>query len=202
MKLLLHACCADCALKFLEGAKNENLEATIYYYNPNIHPRAEYTARLKAMQQVALEKDVKIIIPDWKPKEYFSGINPSVPAGTSPLPTLVDQLTAERGDLKKEIRCVRCWNLRLEATAKFASENRYETFSSTLVTSEYQDQDKIEKIAKDKALKYKVKFWKPKCVCTDLKTSGFYKQFFCGCVYSMKERYEEKYKSTPNPSFE
>jgi epoxyqueuosine reductase len=187
MKLLLHACCADCALKFLESAKNDNLETTIYYYNPNIHPRAEYTARLKAMQQVAAENGIKIIIPDWKPREYFSGINPSPlgKLGASPF---------DKGDpVGKPNRCVKCWNLRLGATAKFAHDNNFEYFSSTLVTSDYQDQEKIEKIALDMAKKYKVKFWKPKKMCGDLKTSGFYKQFFCGCVYSMKERYEEKY---------
>lgn len=172
MKLLLHACCADCALKFLERAKSEDLEATIYYYNPNIHPRAEYAARLKAMQQVAAEKGVKIIVPDWKPKEYFEKIGV---------------------DSEKSNRCIKCWNLRLEATAKYAHDNGYNTFSSTLVTSEYQDQEKIEKIAVNMAKKYKIKFWKPKEMCCDLKTSGFYKQFFCGCVYSLEERYREKY---------
>ena len=186
MKLLLHACCADCALKFLESAKEESLEATIYYYNPNIHPRAEYSARLKAMQQVAAEKNVKIIIPDWKPKDYFGKIKPTLPS-------------LEKGRqedfIKKSNRCIKCWNLRLEATAKYASENGFETFSSTLVTSEYQDQGKIEKIAVSMAKKYGIEFWKPKSICSDLKTSGFYKQFFCGCVYSMKERYEEKYLS-------
>jgi len=82
----------------------------------------------------------------------------------------------------------------LEATAKYAAENNFEVFSSTLVTSEYQNQEKIEKIANKLAEKYKIKFWKPKEMCCDLKTSGFYKQFFCGCVYSLRERYEEKYK--------
>lgn len=183
MKLLLHACCADCALKFLESAKEDNLEATIYYYNPNIHPRAEYTARLKAMQQVAEEKKVKIIVPDWKPRDYFESLN------LPPTPFF------DKTGAKIEQRCMRCWNLRLEKTAEFAAENGFEYFSSTLVTSEYQDQEKIEKIAEDKANKNNIKFWKPKYVCTDLKTSGFYKQFFCGCVYSMKERYEEKYKT-------
>jgi predicted adenine nucleotide alpha hydrolase (AANH) superfamily ATPase len=72
--------------------------------------------------------------------------------------------------------------------------NGFEYFSSTLVTSEYQDQKSIEKIAESKAKKMGIKFWKAKNICCDLKTSGFYKQFFCGCVYSMKERYEEKYK--------
>lgn len=171
MKLLLHACCADCALKFLESAKSENLETTIYYYNPNIHPRAEYLTRLLALRKV-VEKKAKIIVPDWRPREYFEKIG---------------------DDTQKPNRCVKCWNLRLEATAKYATENDFEIFSSTLVTSEYQDQEKIEKIALNIAKKYKVKFWKPQKLCCDLKTSGFYKQFFCGCVYSMKERYEEKY---------
>jgi len=183
MKLLLHACCADCALKFLESAKTEKIETVIYYYNPNIHPRAEYSARLKAMQQVALENKVKIIVPDWRPREYFESLNRSV-LRTSPL---------DRGDLNRPNRCMKCWNLRLDKSAEYAAKNGFEAFSSTLVTSEYQDQDKIEKIAEAKAEKYKIKFWKPKEVVKELKTSGFYKQFFCGCVYSLRERYEEKY---------
>lgn len=174
MKLLLHACCADCALKFLESAKAEKIERTIYYYNPNIHPRAEYSARLKAMQQVALENKVKIIIPDWRPVEYFEKVG--------------------QENLERANRCVRCWDLRLDKSAEYAAKNGFEAFSSTLVTSEYQDEEKIEKIAKAKAEKYKIKFWRPKEVVKELKTSGFYKQFFCGCVYSLRERYEEKYK--------
>lgn len=188
MKLLLHACCADCALKYLESAqaiksrlddRDTGLVTTIYYYNPNIHPRAEYLARLGAIKKMIGEK-AKIIVPDWRPREYFEKIN------------LPKSLFNKR-DLNKTNRCIKCWELRLEATAKFAAENGYEAFSSTLVTSEYQDQDKIQKIAEAKAKKYKIKFWKPEHVCTCLKTAGFYKQFFCGCVYSMRERYEEKY---------
>lgn len=172
MKLLLHACCADCAIKFFESAKNENLETTIYYYNPNIHPRAEYLARLKAMQQVAAEAKIKVIVADYSPREYFEKI---------------------KSDKFGE-RCVDCWNLRLDKTAKYAKENDFDCFSSTLVSSEYQDQEKIEKIAKAMAEKYQIKFWKAKEISCRLKTSGFYKQFFCGCVYSMRERYEEKYR--------
>lgn len=184
MKLLLHACCADCALKFLESAKMEKSETVIYYYNPNIHPRAEYSARLKAMQKVAEENKVKVIVADWRPREYFDSLNSSV-LRTSPF---------DRGDLNKPNRCIKCWELRLDKSAEYAAKNGFEAFSSTLVTSEYQDQGKIEKIAQAKAEKYKIKFWKPKEVVKELKTSGFYKQFFCGCVYSLEERYEEKYK--------
>jgi len=190
MKLLLHACCADCVLKYLESDqaiksrlddRDTGLVTTIYYYNPNIHPRAEYLARLGAIKKMIGEK-AKIIVPDWRPREYFEKIN------------LPKSLFNKR-DLNKTNRCIKCWELRLEATAKFAAENGYEAFSSTLVTSEYQDQDKIQKIAEAKAKKYKIEFWKPEHVCTCLKTAGFYKQFFCGCVYSLKERYEEKYRN-------
>jgi len=193
MKLLLHACCADCCFKFLKSTEDQNLETTIYYYNPNIHPRAEYTARLKAMQQIAAENKIKIIVPDWRPREYFENLNPS-PIGKLGASLLDPPEAGRQGDLIKEERCIKCWNLRLEATAKYAAENGFDAFSSTLVTSEYQDQEKIEKIAENKAVKYKIKFWKPKEICCDLKTSGFYKQFFCGCVYSLRERYEEKYR--------
>lgn len=190
MKLLLHACCADCALKFFrvimspEGDTNPTT-VVIYYYNPNIHPRAEYLTRLLALRKV-VEKKAKIVVPDWRPREYFEVVKPT------PDPSL----DKEGGiNTNRQNRCIKCWNLRLEATAKYAAEKGFEYFSSTLVTSEYQDQDKIEKIAKDKACKFKIKFWKPKEICCDLKTSGFYKQFFCGCVYSLKERYEEKYRN-------
>jgi len=172
MKLLLHACCADCALKFFEATKDEKLEITVFYYNPNIHPRAEYLTRLLTVRKV-VGKEVKIIVPDYRPKDYFE----------------------EVGDNSgRPNRCVKCWNLRLEKTAIYAKEKDFDFFCSTLVTSEYQDQEMIEKIAESKVKKYGIKFWKTKNNCCDLKTKGFYKQFFCGCVYSLKERYEEKYK--------
>jgi len=186
MKLLIHACCTDCLLKMVESIKLENVEIEIYYYNPNIHPRSEYQSRLKAMQLMI--KDLKLIIPDWKPSEWFESLiqNPSVPlCGTSPLD--------ERETLKKGIRCIKCWNLRLEKTAKFAKENGFESFTSTLLTSEYQNGEIIEKIGKEIGKKYEIEFFVPKNVCKHLETKGFYKQVFCGCCYSLVERFEEKF---------
>ncbi len=173
MKLLLHGCCADCTLKFVESIKEEGTlkQFAVYYYNPNIHPRSEYHSRLKAMQLMIQDKVVKLIIPDWKPSDYF----------------LV------QANNKKPERCLRCWSLRLENTAKFAKENGYTHFSSTLVTSQYQDSEKVIEIGKAMAQKYGLKFLTPKSICTDLKTKGFYKQIFCGCCYSLTERFEEKF---------
>ncbi len=174
MKLLLHACCADCTIKFL--AAKEDLEVEVYYYNPNIHPRAEYLSRLKAMQKICGEAGVKLIVADWSPKEYFEAQN-----------------RKGNDSRDKKTRCPRCWQLRLGKTAKIAAENKYDYFSSTLVSSEYQDKETIEKIAQEEAKKNGIEFWRPENVDCKMETKGFYKQFFCGCVYSLQERMEEKY---------
>jgi len=171
MKLLIHACCTDCLLKMVESIKSEKSfeEIEVYYYNPNIHPRSEYQSRLKAMQLMI--KDLKLIIPDWKPSDYFEVVK----------------------NKEKSKRCFDCWNLRLEKTAKFAKENGFESFTSTLLTSEYQNGEIIEKIGKEIGKKYEIDFFVPKNVCKQLETKGFYKQVFCGCCYSLVERFEEKF---------
>ncbi|HNZ84519.1 MAG TPA: epoxyqueuosine reductase QueH, partial [Candidatus Woesebacteria bacterium] len=74
MKILVHSCCADCLLKLVEAMKQEsdkNLELTAYVYNPNIHPRSEYLSRLKAVQQIAKEIKIELVVADWSPKEWF-----------------------------------------------------------------------------------------------------------------------------------
>lgn len=171
MKLLIHACCADCLLKMIESVKLENdfSEIQIFYYNPNIHPRSEYQSRLKAMQSMI--GNVKMTIPDWRPKEYFEAIK-------------------NKGKGK---RCIDCWGLRLEKTAKFAKENGFDSFTSTLLTSEYQNSEMIEKKGKEIGEKYGIEFLIPKNICKHLETKGFYKQIFCGCCYSLVERFEEKF---------
>lgn len=185
MKLLIHACCADCLLKMVESIRLEKdfSEIVVYFYNPNIHPRSEYQSRLKAMKLMI--GDLKMIIPDWKPVEYFKVLNLS--------PDKPESLLNKERSLKKGMRCEKCWNLRLEETAKFAKKNGFEAFSSTLLTSEYQNSEKIKEIGKKMGKNYKIDFFIPKNVCKKLETKGFYKQVFCGCCYSLSERLEEKY---------
>jgi predicted adenine nucleotide alpha hydrolase (AANH) superfamily ATPase len=164
----------------VESIKSENKfkEIEIYYYNPNIHPRSEYQSRLKAMQLMI--GDLKMVIPDWRPKEYFETLRP---AGTS----------LDREALIKPKRCEKCWRLRLEETAKFAKEKGFDSFTSTLLTSEYQKTDTIEKIGKEISKNHNIQFLIPNKICKKLETKGFYKQIFCGCCYSLVERFEEKF---------
>jgi predicted adenine nucleotide alpha hydrolase (AANH) superfamily ATPase len=168
----------------VESIKEENKfdEIEIYYYNPNIHPRSEYQSRLKAMKLMI--GDLKMVVADWMPKEYFETLRPASGRGTS----------LDREALKKGVRCEKCWRLRLEKTAEYAKKNGFEAFSSTLLTSEYQKTDTIEKIGKKVGKKLNIEFLIPKNVCKHLKTKGFYKQVFCGCCYSLVERFEEKFK--------
>ena len=186
MRLLLHGCCADCTLKYLISFSDDQLvrlsekpEVTVYYYNPNIQPRSEYLARLKAIQKICEENKVKLIVADWSPREYFAA--------------QIRNMIHDSRLMKKNERCPRCWELRISKTAEYAKENGYEAFSSTLVTSQYQNSEVIKKIAEKNAKKLGVRFYVPEIVCRDLKTKGFYKQIYCGCVYSLAERYEEKY---------
>jgi predicted adenine nucleotide alpha hydrolase (AANH) superfamily ATPase len=81
----------------------------------------------------------------------------------------------------------------LEKSAKYAKENGFEQFSSTLLSSHYQDSEKIKNIGKAVAKKYNLDFYIPEKIDKDLHTRGFYKQIFCGCCYSLKERMEEKF---------
>jgi len=182
MKVLIHACCADCLLKMVNSSKNE---LVAYFYNPNIHPRAEYLARLKAIQKITEENKIKLIVPDWSPKEYFEVQNPSV-LRTAPLD--------EREPLKTKTRCEKCWNLRLNKTFEYAKKNNFEAISTTLLSSHYQNKEMIEKIGKDLEKKYKIKFLIPKKMNKDLKTNGFYKQNYCGCCFSLTESWLEKFR--------
>jgi len=171
MKLLIHGCCADCTLKFTAELDKEILEeAAVYFYNPNIQPRAEYQARLGAIIKVCREKNIKLIIADWSPRDYFS------------------KITTRLG------RCQKCWELRLEKTAKAAKEGGYSHFSSTLLSSQYQNREKVAEIGGNWAKRLGVDFYHPDKIGREIENKGFYKQFFCGCVYSLEERYREKYK--------
>lgn len=168
MKLLLHACCADCTTKFIQPLKED---LTCIFINPNIHPKTEYNARLQAMRQVCEAHQVKLIIPNYIPKDYFH---------------------AQRGG-EEGTRCQKCWCLRLSQTAEYAAKNNYTHFSTTLLSSHFQSLADIQSIGQAFAEKYKLKFYVPTKIDRDLHTTGFYKQNYCGCAYSLLERLLEKY---------
>jgi len=175
-KLLLHTCCADCLLKALE--KLNDYDVDIFYSNPNIHPRSEYLARLEALKLSLKTNDYenKLIVTDWQPKLYLSEM--------------------KKIDPLKEVskRCTLCWSLRLKLLFDYAHKNNYKFVSTTLLSSKYQNIDVITRIANAHEKLMNIKFVKYSMdeESQNKKYYGFYKQNYCGCVYSLLEKYEEK----------
>ena len=172
----------------VDSLKDESVEIVGYFYNPNIHPRSEYLARLKAAQKICEENKIKLIVPDWSPKEWFNDVKPTLPSLKKGGLQLLEQ------NYKNPMRCEKCWRLRLGKTFEYAEKNGFEAISSTLVTSHYQNREKIIEIGKNLEKEFKIKFLVPEKVSSELKTSGFYKQNYCGCGYSLVEEWKEKFR--------
>ena len=185
--MLIHTCCADCLLKLIDQIEDKNI--SIFFYNPNLYPREEYSARLKAVKKVNQKLGFKLIIPAYKPQDYFSNFT-RVNKNDS-------DFSCENNGFKiipKETRCPQCWYQRLKASFEYAQENGFKTITSTLLSSSYQDQEKIKKIALKLSKEYQINFYIPENIDCHKKTCGFYKQNFCGCLYSLIEKSQEKYK--------
>ncbi|MFH1547609.1 MAG: epoxyqueuosine reductase QueH [bacterium] len=168
-RLLLHTCCADCALKFIKSIGDE-YNITLLFDNDNIHPRTEYLARLEVVKKISKDENVELVISDWSPKKWFKSVDKKE---------------------REQKRCCLCWKHRLTKAARYSKENGFPLFSTTLLSSHYQDSKEIERIGIELEEK-KLKFFVPKNI-KQVETFGFYKQNYCGCVYSLKDRYFEKY---------
>jgi predicted adenine nucleotide alpha hydrolase (AANH) superfamily ATPase len=121
-KVLLHCCCAPCSLSCIEPLQNEGIEPTLFWYNPNIHPFKEYESRRNCLADYAKEIGLQLLF-----KENYG------------LREFVKNVVS---DIDK--RCVYCYEHRLEETAKFARDNGFTHFTTTLLCSIYQDHEAIK----------------------------------------------------------
>lgn len=173
MKLLLHICCAPCSISCIETLRNEGIEPTGYWYNPNIHPYKEYQARKDTLVHYADSIGLQLILQD----EY--GLRPFVRAIYPDL----------------ENRCGVCYRLRFEATARYAAEHGFDGFSSTLFVSPYQNHELLRETAGKVAEEFGVSFvyrdFRPGFRSGQNKARALqlYMQKYCGCVFSEEERY-------------
>lgn len=173
MKTLLHICCAPCSVACIESLRGEGIEPIGFWYNPNIHPVTEYRSRRDTLINYAKEINMELVIDD------TYGLRDFVRA------TVQNILE----------RCKYCYALRLDAAAKYASENGFESFTSTLFISPYQDHELMIKTAENAAKKYNVKFlyrdFRPlfREGQTKAREKGMYMQKYCGCIFSEEDRY-------------
>lgn len=193
--MLIHTCCADCFLKLYQSL-SEEMQATvqIFFYNPNIYPREEHQARLLAIKKVVknLNRDIKIIVANYQPQDYFQTIKQL----KNNRENCENKGTDDRFTIiSRQKRCPLCWELRLRALFEKAQVEKIALVSSTLFSSNYQDLDKVKLIAQKLSQEYQIDFYLPKMdkVMRDHSHRGFYKQNYCGCLYSLLEKSREKY---------
>jgi len=184
MKLLLHTCCAPCSIQCVESLAEEKIKPYLFWYNPNIHPFTEYRSRRDTVCIFALEKMLQLFTDD----EY----------GLRSFIKNVTQLESNAGSKSSVDRCLYCYRIRLERTAKLAAERSFDAFSTTLLISPYQNHDAIKEIAEKAAKDYSVDFiyrdFRPRFHegQRQARAAGYYMQKYCGCIYSEEERYLKK----------
>ncbi|MFA6321144.1 MAG: epoxyqueuosine reductase QueH [Candidatus Omnitrophota bacterium] len=177
MNILLHVCCAPCAIYPVEEIKKEGHKFAAFFYNPNIHLYSEYLKRKGEVEKHAKKESYNLVPANYEVEKFF-------------------QYTTDNEDAKN--RCPVCWWLRLEKTARVALENGFEGFTTTLLGSPYQDHEIIKKICEDIAAKTGLKFYYKdfrtgfKDGQKKAKAEGYYLQNYCGCIFSEKEKIEKK----------
>ncbi len=171
--ILLHACCATCAAYVLEKLESD-FSPVIYYFNPNIHPQKEYTLRRNELYRYALKKNIPFFEEKYLPEDWLNSVK-----GLENEP--------ERG-----LRCENCFRFRLEKTALFALKNNIRTFTTTLTISPHKNSKMILEIGKNIAENQNIIFHAEdfkkrngfKMTMEIAKKETFYRQNYCGCVYS------------------
>ncbi len=193
--LLLHACCGPCSSAVLERLA-EVFGITVFYYNPNIHPKAEYERRLEELKKflgvfpVSVENSVKLVVSDYDVEDYFSATN------VRNVPEL--QTEREKGE-----RCRRCYEFRMRRAFEYAVDNGFDYFTTTLSISPHKDADKINAIGRALELEPEESDESKKTTAflpSDFKKKGGYlrstelsaeyglwRQDYCGCVFSMRK---------------
>ncbi len=183
MKLLLHMCCGPCACYPVQKLREEGIEPVGYFFNPNIHPYKEWEHRLETAKEFADKVHMEIRTDENYQLRTF----------------LKKALPAEETD---NGRCRMCYTWRLEQTAKFAAENGFDAFTTTLFYSIYQQHELMKETASFFAKKYQIEFlyedfrpgWQEGIDISH--ALELYRQPYCGCIFSEEERYSKAIKRT------
>lgn len=177
-QVLLHSCCAPCSGGIMEGLQAAGLEVTVFFCNPNIHPRSEYRRRKDENKRFADKLAIPFIDAEDLPDPWFERI-----AGLEQEP--------ERGR-----RCSACFSYRLEATARAAVERRISVFATTLGISRWKDLAQVDGCGRQVASRYPgLYYWDhnwrkgggAQAMIEVSRREGFYHQEYCGCRYSLEE---------------
>jgi predicted adenine nucleotide alpha hydrolase (AANH) superfamily ATPase len=173
MKILLHICCAPCAIYPIKILRMEDFDIMGFFYKHNIHPYMECIRRLETLQSYAATIDLDVIYQEGYDLEGF----------------------LQNAVFRESERCSYCYYERLRSTALMAKRGKFDYYSTTLLYSKFQKHDKLKSIGEEIGKSVGVRFyyqdfrtgWKEGVEAS--KRLGLYRQQYCGCIYSEKERY-------------
>lgn len=177
-KLLLHSCCAPCSGEVMEALLFSNINFSIFFYNPNIHPVQEYEIRKNENIAFAKKHNIPFIDADYDKDNWFARIKGL-------------EWEPERGK-----RCTACFDMRFERTALYAYEHGFPVISSSLGISRWKDMNQINEAGIRAASRYpQIEYWTYNWrknggaarMYEIAKRESFYKQEYCGCVYSLRD---------------
>ena len=181
--LLLHSCCAPCSSYCLEYL-SEYFHITVFYYNPNIYPREEFAKRAEEqrrfIEQLPVKHPVKCVVGPYEQERFYETVR------------------GFEGEREGGERCFRCYELRLREAAELASELKMDYVTTTLTISPLKNAEALNTIGERVAEEYGVcylnsDFKKKNGYKRSVELSaeyGLYRQDYCGCVFSMREREE------------
>ncbi|MFO7962397.1 MAG: epoxyqueuosine reductase QueH [Desulfobacterales bacterium] len=173
MKLLLHTCCAPCSIYPVDVLRSDGFDVMGFFYRHNIHPFSECLRRENELRAYSDRIGLKVIYEKHYDLEGF----------------------LRRAAFREAHRCGICYHHRLETTAGLAKRGKFDYFSSTLLYSKFQKHDAIAEIGETVGKAVGIRFyyrdfregWKTGIEAS--KALNMYRQQYCGCIYSEKERF-------------
>jgi predicted adenine nucleotide alpha hydrolase (AANH) superfamily ATPase len=177
-KVLMHSCCAPCASEIMEAMIAAHIDLTVFFYNPNIHPRDEYEIRKEENIRFCEKMGIPFIDADYDSDNWFER-------------TRGQEWEPERG-----ARCSTCFDMRFERTALYAHEHGFPVITSSLGISRWKDMNQINGCGVGAAepypdLTYWTFNWRKQGGAARMveisKREEFYQQEYCGCVYSLRD---------------
>lgn len=182
MKLLVHTCCGPCSIYPIQVLRDERYDVMAFFYRYNIHPYTECMRREETLKNYADSISLKLII---QPGYEIEGFLRNVA-------------------FREADRCTYCYHERLTTTAHFAKKGKFDGFTTTLLYSRFQKHDQIRAIGEAVGKSVGVPFYYQdfrdgwKSGIESSKRLGMYRQPYCGCIYSEKDRYYHQSKA-PRP---
>jgi predicted adenine nucleotide alpha hydrolase (AANH) superfamily ATPase len=175
--LLLHACCAPCAGHVYELI-NADFDVTVHFYNPNIAPFGEYTRRLCELEAYSAIREFPLVVGLYNPREWTSTVK------------------VRRFDGERSERCMLCFRYRLEESFRYARDNSFDAVATVMSVSPHKDAEMLNEAGRSLKRRYGVGFLEADFKKNDgyrksveiSRANGFYRQDYCGCVYSSMER--------------